>query len=218
MSVKRRVFAATYDRMSASTEEAGLREQRRELLAQAHGRVLEIGGGTGANLPLYGEAVTSLTVTEPEEPMARRLERHAREQGRAIELVRAPAEDLPFEDGSFDFVVSTLVLCAVENQPRALGEVRRVLKPSGRLLFIEHVRSEEDRLARWQDRLNWLNQFVVNCDCNRPTLDGIRAAGFRIADVAHGELLKAPPFVRPLIVGAAIPDATLSAENQAQPG
>ena len=150
--------------------------------------------------------------------MLRRLEAHAREQDRAIELIRAPAEALPFEDGLFDSVVSTLVLCGVENQPRALGEVRRVLKPDGRLLFIEHVRSEEDQLARWQDRLNWLNQFVVNCDCNRPTLDGMRAAGFRIADVTHGELSKAPPFARPLIVGAAIPDAAFGGENQAQPG
>ena len=218
MSLKRRVFAANYDRMTASMEEAGMRERRRELVAQAHGRVLEIGGGTGANLPFYGEAVTSLTVTEPEEPMVRRLERHVSEQDRAIELVRAPAEALPFEDGLFDSVVSTLVLCGVENQPRALGEVRRVLKPDGRLLFIEHVRSEQDRLARWQDRLNWLNQLVVNCDCNRPTLDGMRAAGFRIADVTHGELPKAPPFARPLIVGAAIPDKAFGADNQTQPG
>ena len=137
--------------------------------------------------------------------MARRLERRMKKQDRAIELVRAAAEDLPFEDGSFDFAVSTLVLCAVEDQPRALREVRRVLKPDGRLLFIEHVRSEDDGLARWQDRLNWLNQFVVNCDCNRPTLQGIRAAGFSITDVTHGELKKAPPFVRPLVLGTAVP-------------
>ena len=206
MSLKKRLFAATYDRMSAPTEDAGLRDRRRELLAQAHGRVLEIGGGTGANLPLYGAAVSSLTVTEPEEPMARWLERRVKDQHRPIELVRASAEKLPFEDGSFDFVVSTLVLCSVQDQPRALAELRRVLKPDGRLLFIEHVRSEEDRLARWQDRLNWLNQLVVNCDCNRPTLEGIRAAGFSIAALTHGKLPKAPPFARPLIVGAAVPD------------
>src|SRR5712671_1301530 len=110
MSLKKRIFAATYDRMSADTEEAGLRDRRRDLLKQARRRVLEIGGGTGANLPSYGEAVTSLTVTEPDEPMARRLERRIKEENRAIELVRAAAEDLPFEDGAFDFAVSTLVL------------------------------------------------------------------------------------------------------------
>jgi ubiquinone/menaquinone biosynthesis C-methylase UbiE len=206
VSLKKRLFAATYDRMSASTEEAGLRDRRRELLAQAHGHVLEIGGGTGANLPFYGAAVSTLIVTEPEEAMTRRLERHVNELTRPIELVRASAENLPFEDGSFDFVVSTLVLCSVEDQPRALGELRRVLKPEGQLLFIEHVRSQEDRLARWQDRLNWLNQLVVNCDCNRPTPDGLRAAGFSIAALTQGELPKVPPFARPLIVGAAIPD------------
>lgn len=214
MSVKRRIFAATYDRMTAATEEAGLREHRRALLAQARGRVLEIGGGTGANLPFYDTAVTSLTVTEPEEPMLRRLDRHAKEQDRPIEVVRAPAEKLPFENGRFDCVVSTLVLCAVEDQPRALGEALRVLKPDGRLLFIEHVRSQEDGLARWQDRLNWLNQFVVNCDCNRPTLDGIEAAGFSIATVTHGDFPKAPPFARPLIVGTATPHASSSSEAQ----
>jgi ubiquinone/menaquinone biosynthesis C-methylase UbiE len=210
MSVKKRLFAATYDRMSAATEEAGLRDQRRELLGQARGHVLEIGGGTGANLPFYGDAVTSLTVTEPEEPMARRLEQHISERDRPVKLVRASAENLSFENESFDVVVSTLVLCAVDDQARALGELRRVLKPDGRLLFIEHVRSEDDGLARWQDRLNWLNQLVVNCDCNRPTLNSIRTAGFTVTDVTHGELQKVPPFVRPLIVGAAAPEAAIS--------
>lgn len=143
MSIKRRIFAAGYDRMTAATEEAGLRDQRRGLLAQARGRVLEIGGGTGANLPFYGTEVTSLTVAEPEEPMARRLDRRAEEQDRPIEVVRAAAENLPFEDRSFDCIVSTLVLCTVEDQPRALGEALRVLKPEGQLLFIEHVRSHE---------------------------------------------------------------------------
>jgi ubiquinone/menaquinone biosynthesis C-methylase UbiE len=211
MSLKTRLFAATYDRMSASTEEAGLRDRRRELLTRAHGRVLEIGGGTGANLPLYGPAVTALIVTEPDPSMLRRLEGRANEQDRPVEVVQAPAEELPFEDGSFDCAVSTLVLCGVADQRRALDEVRRVLKPDGRLLFIEHVRATDDQLARWQDRLNWLNQLVVNCDCNRPTLDGIRAAGFEVDDVAHGELQKAPPFVRPLIVGAAVPSTALGA-------
>ena len=214
MSLKKRLFAATYDRMSAATEEAGLRDRRRELLVQARGRVVEIGGGTGANLPFYSDAVTSLTVTEPEEPMIRRLERHVETQDRPVEVVRAPAEHLPFEDESFDCGVSTLVLCAVESQPGALAELHRVIKPGGQLLFIEHVRSQEDGLARWQDRLNWLNQLVVNCDCNRPTLDGIRGAGFSVASVTHGQLPKAPPFARPLIVGAAARRAASGSEEQ----
>jgi ubiquinone/menaquinone biosynthesis C-methylase UbiE len=205
VSLKKRLFAASYDRMTAATEEAGLRDRRRELLAQARGRVLEIGGGTGANLPFYGEGVTSLTVTEPEEPMVRRLQQHVDEQGRTVEVIRAPAERLPFEDGSFDTAVSTLVLCTVDSQPEALAELRRVLRPDGQLLFIEHVRSRDERLARWQDRLNWLNRLVVNCDCNRPTLDRMTAAGFDATGVIHGELPKAPPFARPLIAGTATP-------------
>jgi len=143
--------------------------------------------------------------------MARQLERRLKEQARTIEFVRASAEHLPFEDRSFDFAVSTLVLCGVEDQPQALHELRRVLKPAGRLLFIEHVRAEEGRLGRWQDRLNWFNKLVVNCECNRQTLKGIRAAGFNIEDVMHGELQKVPPFVRPMIVGAAIRDPTVGA-------
>jgi SAM-dependent methyltransferase len=85
--------------------------------------------------------------------------------------LRAPAEDLPFEDATFDVAVSTLVLCGVDDQPRALRELRRVPRLSGQLLFAEHVRSGDPRLARSQDRMNGINRFVVGCDCNRPTLD-----------------------------------------------
>ena len=136
--------------------------------------------------------------------MARRLARRIREQPRAVELVQAPAEELPFADAQFDTVVSTLVLCTVSDQARALRELRRVLKPGGRLLFIEHVRSEEPRLASWQDRLNGLNRIVAHgCNCNRSTLDTIRAAGFTITSLERDQLHKAPPFVRPLVVGTA---------------
>jgi SAM-dependent methyltransferase len=135
--------------------------------------------------------------------MLRRLERAAHEHRRDAKVLRAPAEDLPFDDDSFDVAVSTLVLCGVDDQPRALRELRRVLRPGGRLLFIEHVRSGDPGTARLQDRLNWLNRLVVCCDCNRPTLDSIRAAGFTVTQVEHTELPKAPPFVRPTILGSA---------------
>ena len=118
-------------------------------------------------------------------------------------MLRAPAEDLPFDDDSFDVAVSTLVLCGVDDQPRALRELRRVLRPGGRLLFIEHLRSGDPATARLQDRLNWLNRLVVCCDCNRPTLDSIGAAGFTVTQVEHTELPKAPPFVRPAVLGSA---------------
>ena len=168
--------------------------------------MLEIGGGTGANLPCYGPAVTSLTITEPQPPMLRRLEGSVRTHRPSARVLRAPTEDLPFDDDSFDVAVSTLVLCGVDDQPRALRELRRVLRPGGRLLFIEHLRSGDPGTARLQDRLNWLNwlnRLVVCCDCNRPTLDSIRAAGFTVAQVEHTALPKAPPFVRPAVLGSA---------------
>jgi SAM-dependent methyltransferase len=145
------MFAALYDPMMAATEKAGPADQRRELLEQARGRVLEIGGGTGANLPYYGASVDEVVFIEPEESMARRLERKLTNSNLRARVVRAPAEALPFEDASFDVVVSTLVLCTVSDQPRALAEIHRVLKPDGRLLFVEHVRSDDAKLARWQD-------------------------------------------------------------------
>ena len=159
MSLRGKLFAMTYDRQMARVEKAGLRALRQSLLAAADGDVLEIGGGTGANLPFYRPEVESLTITEPETAMVRRLERRAREQAPRTKVLRAPAEDLPFEDGTFDAVVSTLVLCGVSDQPRALRQLRRVLRPGGQLLFIEHVRSDDARLAHRQDRMNWLNRF-----------------------------------------------------------
>src|SRR6266436_7915528 len=87
--------------------------------------------------------------------MLRRLERRAREQAPLAKVLRAPAEDLPFEDDTFDVAVSTLVLCGVSDQPRALRQLRRVLRPGGQLLFIEHIRSDDPQLARHQDRMNW---------------------------------------------------------------
>jgi ubiquinone/menaquinone biosynthesis C-methylase UbiE len=203
MSVWARMFAAGYDHMMAGPEKAALRTHREALIPQAKGQVLEIGGGTGANLPFY-EGVEMLTLTEPDKPMVHRLERRRREHSPGALLLRAPAEDLPFEDDSFDVAVSTLVLCTVDDQPRALRELRRVLKPGGRLLFIEHVRADDERLARWQDRLNGLQtRFGHGCNCNRPTIETITAAGFEITQLARDVLRKAPPIVRPLVIGVA---------------
>ena len=204
MSLYGRLFAAGYDKFMARTEKAGLSAHREALLAGVSGRVLEIGGGTGANLPFYTASVEELVVTEPEEPMARRLERKLATCQVRVRVVHAPAENLPFPDASFDFIVSTLVLCTVGDVSRALAEVHRVLKPGGRLVFLEHVRSESAGLARWQDRLNGLQTRVGHgCNCNRQTLDNINAAGFSIVELEHDRLRKAPPIVRPLIIGTA---------------
>jgi ubiquinone/menaquinone biosynthesis C-methylase UbiE len=211
MSLWGRFFAATYDRVMSKSEKAGLSSHREALLAQARGDVLEIGGGTGANLPFYGDGVETLTVTEPEELMRRQLERKVQERASDARVVDAPAERLPFEDDSFDVAVATLVLCTVEDQERALAEVRRVLRPGGRLLFMEHVRADTPRLARWQDRLNGVQKrFACGCNCNRATVDAIRRAGFEVGHVHQERFPKAPPLVRPLVVGTAEPSGSSS--------
>ena len=203
MGIRSSIFAATYDRLSQGSEDAGLRRLRQGLLAGANGRVLEIGAGTGANLGLYSGTIGELVLTEPESPMLRRLQKAVHERMPVAHVLQAPAEDLPFDDGSFDTVVSTLVLCGVPDQERALREVHRVVRPGGQLLFLEHVRSDDPALARFQDRVNWLNRLVVQCECNRPTLTTIEAAGFTVSRLERTELPKAPKHVRPLIVGSA---------------
>ena len=213
MTLRAGFFALTYDRQMAKTEKAGLRAFRERLLADASGDVLEIGGGTGLNLPWYGPAVESLTMTEPQPPMLRRLRQRVREQVPAAKVLRAPAEDLPFDDHTFDVAVSTLVLCGVDDQPRALRELRRVLRPGGQLLFIEHVRSGDPRTAHMQDRMNWLNRLVVCCDCNRPTLGSIQEAGFTITQVEHTALPKAPKFASPTIIGTSMAPARVPASH-----
>jgi SAM-dependent methyltransferase len=200
-----RGFSALYDRCFKAAEEAGLRDMRREVLAGARGRVLELGAGTGLNLDLYPEeGIESLTLTEPDPHMFKQLRPKLAASNREAELIEAGAEDLPFEDDSFDTVTVTLVLCTVPDQAAALREIRRVLKPGGQLLFLEHVRANDPGLVKWQDRLEKPWHFLGDgCHCNRNTEAGIAAAGFELGEVKHGELPKAPPIVRPLTQGSA---------------
>jgi ubiquinone/menaquinone biosynthesis C-methylase UbiE len=200
------MFAAMYDRGLQATEDAGLREMRRELLAGARGRVLELGAGTGANLDLYPDGVGELDLVEPDPHMAKRLRATVARSGRKATVVEAPAERLPFADASFDTAVVTLVLCTVPSPPAALSEAARVLKPGGRLLFLEHVRAGDAELARWQDRLEKPWRFLGDgCHCNRDTVATLAASGFEIEDLQRGQLPKAPPIVRPLARGTATP-------------
>lgn len=200
-----RAFTALYDRLLKGTEEAGLREIRREALASATGRTIDIGAGTGANLPLYPQAVSELVLAEPDPHMLRKLQPRLGDAATATKVVQAGAETLPFEDGSFDTAVFTLVLCTVPNPSAALAEAARVLKPGGKLLFVEHVRADDPDLARWQDRLErpW-HFFGDGCHCNRDTASMIGAAPFEQVRVEHGEMPKAPAIVRPLVHGAAV--------------
>jgi len=200
-----RMFSAFYDRAFEATEEAGLREMRGELLKRARGRVLELGSGTGLNLELYPhEGLDSLVLTEPDPHMAKQLRTRAKELCPGAELLEVGAEKLPFEDDSFDTIVVTLVLCTVPDQPAALKEISRVLDPAGQLLFLEHVRSPDPSLAKWQDRLEKPWRFLGDgCHCNRNTESALEAAGFQLSDLEHPELPKAPPIVRPMARGSA---------------
>jgi len=199
------LFAAGYDRVMAATERAGLARHREALLGGTTGRVLEIGGGTGANLPYYPEGVTNLVVAEPDGAMRRRLGRRLRGYRLPTRLVDAPAEELPCETGSFDCAVATLVLCSAADPLRALLEVHRTLKPGGRLFFIEHVRSEDRAIAAWQDRLRlpWA-LLGRGCQCNRSTVEHVASAGFTITALQRDGLRRAPAIVRPLVVGTAV--------------
>jgi SAM-dependent methyltransferase len=199
-----RGFSALYDRCFKASEDAGLRDMRRETVAQARGRVLELGAGTGLNLDLYPDSVQDLTLTEPDPHMIKQLRKKVEEPGRKVEVVQAPAQSLPFEGDSFDTAVVTLVLCTVPDPAAALQEIRRVLKPTGQFLFLEHVRSLDPSLARWQDRLEGPWRFLGDgCRCNRDTVSAITVAGFELGDVERPEFPKGAPIIKPMAKGSA---------------
>lgn len=200
--------ATTYDLFLSVGERAGMSDYRASLVGQARGEVLEIGAGTGLNLAHYPAHLKRLVLCEPEPHMAKRLERKVARLRGSAQIVQARAERLPFDDDSFDTVVSTLVLCTVADPEAALDEIRRVLRPAGAFLFLEHVRSDDDRLARWQDRLNgpW-RSFAEGCNCNRRTVERLRARGYSVNVADRRTWRRMPPLVRPLVAGSARPAA-----------
>jgi ubiquinone/menaquinone biosynthesis C-methylase UbiE len=201
-----RVFAFLYDTAFVLAERRGFREVRKNLVCQSKGRVVELGAGTGLNLPYYPENVSELHLTEPDPHMAAKLRKRVESLSVDAFVVGAPAERLPFDDASVDTVVSTLVLCTVKDPHKALAEISRVLRPGGTLLFAEHVRSASPRAARWQDRLNtpW-SWYACGCQCNRDTVSNIQAASFEVGDIRADRLRWISPVFGPLVVGSAAP-------------
>jgi ubiquinone/menaquinone biosynthesis C-methylase UbiE len=170
-----------------SMRQPAFKEYRSRLLTVAEGWVLEIGVGSGLNLPFYGDAVRHVIGLEPSLKLLSMARSAGRELSQPIELVRASAEAIPLENESVDTVVSTWTLCSIPDVMSALGEMRRVLRPGGRLLFVEHGLSPDPRVRRWQNRLTPLWKRVGGgCHLNRPIAQLIEGSGFRVEQVAAG--------------------------------
>jgi ubiquinone/menaquinone biosynthesis C-methylase UbiE len=197
------VIGWLYDLMSRRAERAGIGEMRRSLLATLEGEVIEIGSGTGASLPFY-ERATRVVAVEPDASMAKRLPAKIEEAKVPVEVVNTQAEKLPFPDETFDAAVAAFVLCSVDDQRTVLTEVRRVLKPGGRLILLEHVLGE-GRTARWQERLTPLHtKLAGNCHLNRDTRAAVAASGFDASGVENTRLPGTYVLVEPGIRGVAI--------------
>ena len=197
------VFPRLMDRFLGSRE---VGEERRLALAPARGETLEIGFGTGLNLPFYPANVTQLTVLDPAEMLAERVRGRIATAPFPVSQWRLDAQGrLPFRDDQFDTVVTTFTLCTIPDLRAALAEVRRVLHPKGMLLFLEHGRSDSAAVARWQDRLNPLqNRLGAGCHLNRPIDQLLREAGFLLPRLERAQLAHAPAVLRELYRGVAV--------------
>ena len=207
-------FAALFDPVfSKRSEETYMKEIRPRIIDGARGRVLEIGAGTGHSLPYYrGKSFAELAITEPDPYMLERLLNKFDDAGIKAKLAEAPAEKLPFPDHYFDTVLSVHVLCSVRDVPKALAEVRRVLKPDGQFRFFDHVRAYHPLGAFAQDLVQpiW-SQIGGGCHPNRDVASVVEKAGFRL--VEHERMHPFPAvqpmlfeaFARPHVFGVAVP-------------
>jgi len=206
-----RLMAAVYDRLTQASEAACLQQWRADLLRDLAGQVLEVGAGTGLNIPHYPRAVVRLVLTDPDAHMRRKLSQKARAHDwEQAEVLDASLEKLPLPTDAFDAVVGTLVLCSVPRLDRALAEIYRVLKPGGRFVFLEHVAAEDrPRRLRWQQRVEpFWKRLSGNCHLTRRTAEAIVAAGLALVDIRRESMRKAWPLVRPTIRGVAVKTQT----------
>jgi ubiquinone/menaquinone biosynthesis C-methylase UbiE len=201
------MMAAMYDWAMQGTEDACLREWRAGLVGDLKGEVLEVGAGTGLNLPLYPATVTRLVMSEPDPHMRHKLaQKAATETAGHVEVSDATLDGLPMPAESFDAVVATLVLCSVPDLDSAVAEIHRVLRPGGRFVFLEHVAAEDrPRRLKWQQRVEpFWKWFAGNCHLTRSTEAAIVAAGFELEEIERESMRKALPLVRPTIRGVAV--------------
>lgn len=171
-------------------------KQREKITPRAHGAVLEVGFGSGLNLPFYDVGrVSKLYALEPSEGMRRRARRRLAETPLDVELLDLPGEEIPLPDGAVDSVLITYTMCTIPDVARALGEMRRVLKPGGEMYFCEHGRAPDPGVARWQDRLNGVwGVFAGGCNLNRDIPGLLRKSGFALSGLEEMYLPGTPKF------------------------
>ncbi|WP_019818747.1 class I SAM-dependent methyltransferase [Saccharomonospora saliphila] len=199
------VFAGMYDKFLSRVEKYGLSEKRAEMLRPAYGKTVEIGTGTGLNLPHFPDTISELILTEPYPHMVTKLEEKVRDHPRRIQVTVAGAERLPFPDASIDTVAAAMILCTVPDPDVALAEIQRVLKPGGQYLFLEHVRNSDPRIAKKQDIIQkgWY-LFGNECHCNRPTIETLRSSSLEIKELKEDKMPGAWEFIEAMVIGRAV--------------
>ena len=182
--MSRPLLAKIYDTVLAPTEWLGVRDQRRRLMDGLSGRVVEIGAGTGLNVPLYPATAQEVHAVEPDRHMLEKLRSKASVSDTRLYVYRADAHHLPFVDGVFNAAIITFALCTIPDPERALDEAHRVVCGGGVLRFLEHVRSDSNRTAGWQDRVAPLwGRISGGCRLNQPTVEILEATRWEVDDV-----------------------------------
>jgi ubiquinone/menaquinone biosynthesis C-methylase UbiE len=201
-------MAQIYDKIMQKAESRCLHDWRSQLLKQVSGTVLEIGAGTGVNLDYYPDSANPIYLLEPDAAMQAKLQHKISTNNNArVKILSSNAESIPLPSASCDFVVSTLVLCSVNNPEAVLAEIHRVLKPDGKFIFIEHVAAQNNpERLKWQKRLEPLWKIIAcNCHLTRNTEQDIIQAGFKLINIERGQSMRGVPgVVRPSIKGVAV--------------